>query len=256
MKIKFDLRNAAANFSHALAAMSTLSGLNPEAIVKAEAGTILKTCAARTKVASVAKIVEGARLRSLRGLGLTRGDLTINAGLRGPYGRTWSRGQSGKWELVLGDSFAKMPRHVKDSRWAQIANKVEDARKVIAKVIPQAKLTAGLARKSWITIADKLGIKLENVPGGLSAGAIMKARGAVARGGRDRTNGQAREEKSAQGYFVTLINRLPWARRLGLDRTLAAVVAGRAKFFSTAVAKGYRGSLEHTAKLFPGWTVK
>lgn len=257
MKIKFDLSRAQENYSRALTGIAGLPGLEPKKIVLAEAGTILKACAARTKVAPVSKITAGARLRVLRSLQLTKGDITINAGVKAPYGRVWSRGASGKWDMVLADNFTNSNRHVSDSRWNAISNKVQDVKTIVAKVIPQAKLAAGLARKSWIQIADKLGIHLEDVPGStISSGAISKARASKARGGKDSANGQAKQETEATSYFVTLINRLPYGRKIGLDRTLATVITGRANFFATAVKKGYTGSLQQTAKLFPSWVVK
>ena len=87
MKIKWDMRKAVANYNRALAAMSKLTGLDPKKIVDAEAGIILKTCAAKTKVATAETVRTGARLRALRGSGLTSGKTTINAGARAVFVR-------------------------------------------------------------------------------------------------------------------------------------------------------------------------
>lgn len=253
------MRKAVANYNRALAAMSKLTGLDPKKIVDAEAGIILKTCAAKTKVATAETVRTGARLRALRGSGLTSGKTTINAGARAPFGRVWWRNpETGKWVLLFGDNFSKMPRHINNPAFAEVRQTVSTARQKIARAVAMARQSAALARGSWVAIADKIGIKLETVLGGgsLAASSITKARAARARGNKQVTNAAAKREESIKGYLLTLINRLPYGRLIGFDRLLKATMAGRAKFFSTAVAKGFKGSLEQTAKLFPGWTVK
>jgi len=239
--------------------MSKLAGFSPDRLVDAEAGIILKTCAARTKVAKFSTVRDGARVRALRGSDLTKGQTTINAGVRAPYGRVWQRNpETGKFTLVYGDSFSKINRRIADAPFAEVQQKVSAARSKMSRAVNLAKASAAIARQSWILIADRVGIRLESVQGGgsIAAGAIAKARGAKVKGNRQVNNGAGRREKSPGRYVLTLINRLPYGRRLGFERLLAATVAGRASFFATAVKKGFRGSLEQTAKLFPGWTVK
>jgi hypothetical protein len=253
------MKKAARNYSRALAAMAKLTGLEPKKLVDAEAGIILKTCAAKTKVATAAVVQTGARVRALRGSGLTSGKITINAGARAPFGRVWWRNpETGKWVLIFGDAFSKMPRHINDPAFADVRQTVATARQKMGRAVKLAKASAALARGSWVMIADKLGIKLENVQGGgsLAASSITKARAAKARGNKQTANAAAKREESKRLYVLTLINRLPYGRFLGFDRLLTVTIAGRAKFFATAVKKGFDGSLKQTAKLFPGWTVK
>lgn len=251
---------AVANYGRALAAMTKLAGLEPDKILNAEAGIILKTCVSRTKVASATTVRDSARLRTLRGIKATRGEVTINAGVRGAFGKVWVKSEtSGKYVLARGNDFAELSdRHLTDEQYSRAAEKIEQAKSQLPKAIKAARLTAALARQSWIRIADLLGIVLENVKGGgnVSSGAITKARAAKAKGNVQTQNGGATRQTTPARHIVTLINRLPYGGRLGFQAMLNTVVAGRAAFFATAVAKGYRGSLEQTAKLFPGWTVK
>lgn len=246
--------------------MQKMTGLDRRGIVRAEAGVILKTAASRTPVAPASALTQAGRLRTLRGMGLTEGKalrqgvkVTINAGVKGPYGRVWARSPgSEKWQLVMDERFKRVNRHFGDAVWAAATASAREARVKMREGVKKARESGGIARKGWIQIADSLGIDLATVPGGgsLSAAAINKARAARASGGKDRNNGQSREESGTQKWFTWLIYNVPYGRKIGLDRTLLVIINGRVKFFAKAVEKGFRGSLADTAKLLPGWTVK
>lgn len=258
MKIVFDVRNAQRNFALAVTSMGRLTGFKPEQIVRAEVGTILKTCAARTEVASQEAATKGGRLRALRGLGLTglrsgnAGNVTVNAGIKGAFGRVFARRHPCAGFVRTHDNnFQPLGRTT-----AALDAIVAAARVATVAGAKAAKASAGLARQSWVLIADSLGIRLESVPGGnISSGAISKARGAVARGNKQVLNGTSKQDETPGKFSITLINRLPYGTRIGLDRMLAVTVAGRVSFMQNALARGFRGSLQETAKLFKGWTV-
>lgn len=260
MRVHFDTRDAERNFARGVETMAKLSGFDRRKIIMAEAGSILKTCASRTKVAALPKIQDGARLRALKSLKLTRGgDITVNAGIRGPYGRVFVKKKSGSgYRRTHDNNFQPLNQHYTDAMWGKLQTTVSDAKKVIAKVTQQAKQSAALARGSWVRIADTLGIKLEAVPGGgsISSGSIAKARNARARGGVEKNNGASQVESNAKRFFVTLINRLPYGKKIGLDGLLAITVSNRAKYMYQSIEKGFRGSLEEVTKRFPGWVVK
>ncbi len=224
------------------------------------AGVILKTAASRTPSATAAEVVKNARLRVIRTLGLTGGGpVTINAGMRGAYGRVFLKKRDGSgYRLTHHEGFLPLNRHYSDDEWAVISSAIESVKKVVPRAVQEGRLSAGLARGSWVLIADSLGIALESVTGGgsISAGAIAKARESRAKGGVQRNNGASRIESDKGKFFVTLINRLPYGRRIGLDRMLAAVVNGHAQRFFTSVKKGFDGSLAQTFQQFPGWTVR
>lgn len=255
------MTKAQGQFAAAIEGASLLTGFNKRQIILGEAGVILKTCASRTKVAKNEVVVKGARLRVLRGLGLTRGGpITVNAGIRGDYGGVFIRKKDGNgYRRSHHANFVPVAdRHFTDDQWAAIQSAIETTQKLMPRGVNEAKLSAGLGRGSWVLIADSLGITLESVSGGgsISPGAITKARDSRARGNKQRNNGLSRVEQTQEKFFVTLINRLPYGRTIGLDRLLSTVMIGRAKYFFMSVEKGFTGSLQQTFARFPEWTVR
>lgn len=259
MDVTFDMVNAERNFAKAMDVLGALPGLDRRKIILGEAGSILKTCAAKTKVAPLAKMTTAGQLRALKGLGMTRGGpITINAGVRAPYGRVFIQKKNGQgYRRTHEADFQPINQHYTNEQWSKISAAISDAKTMVAKVTEQAQRTRGLARQSWLLIAESLGIDLSTVAGhGLSGAALSEAASARARGGRLYANGLGKEEKDANRYFVTLINRLPYGRRIGLDRTLQSVIAGRFSYIQQSLKKGTFDSLESVAKRFPGWSVK
>lgn len=254
-----DMSKATAAFAAGVNYMSRLTGLNRRQIVLGEAGSILKACAADTKVAAKDDVRKGATLRALRGAALTRGgQFTVNAGIRGPYGRVFMMKKGGgAYRRTHDENFKPLNQHYKDSDWLALKQTVEMAKAKVRRARAKAAPSAALARGSWVRIADAAGIRLETVPGGrLSAAQISAARNATARRGAERNNGVAIVREEPLLFVVTLINRYPGAGRLGFQNMLAAKVSGRARFMITAVKKGFDGSALQMQRLFPGWTVK
>lgn len=264
MNAAFDGRPAAEAYTRAFRTLWQLPGFDPVAALRAEAGVILKTWAGRTKVAKPDVISARARLRALRRLGLTSGEVTINAGVRGLPGMVWHKTRPGASRTPRGFApvgrmqpgshrFTPLWRHFIDRDWRDITDAVLDAEATINRELKLATQSAGLARQSVIQIADDLGIDLGKVKGGgaLSAAAIAKARAAIASNGRAYKNGTGTSGGDAAKSFVDLLNRLPFGTKLGLDRTLAGVLAGRAKFIETSYRKGAFDSLKTAAKAFP-----
>ena len=253
----------------AFAALVKFSPLPLRGTLRAEAGAILKTCAGRTKVAKPAAITNRARLQAIKELGLghrrasTAGlgsEIGVNAGIRGPYGQIWRRTKKrdGTWGLqrTHGPNFVPLHRHFSKAVWTDLKEAVSDVRYAVDKKIPLAKKSAGLARQSWIQIADDIGIRLEDVPGGgISAAGLAKARAAIASDGVVYKNGQGAEFGAAQEFTIRLINNLPYARRARLDSVLAGAINGRVKFFQRNLSLGVFESLDKTLKAYPGWKV-
>ena len=255
-----DMKKATAAFAAGVNYLSKLTGVDRRKIVLGEAGSILKACAADTKVATPADVKQGATVRALRGAGLTRGgQFTVNAGIRGPYGRVFMQKKGGgrAYRRTHDENFKPLNQHYKDSDWLALKQTVEMAKAKIRRARAKAAPSAALARGSCVRIADAAGIRLEAVPGGrLSAGQISAARAATARRGQERNNGVAFVREEPLQFVVTLINRYPGAGKLGFQTMLAAKVSGRARFMMTAVKKGFDGSALQMQRLFPGWTVK
>lgn len=261
---------------HAIARSARVTG---EAVLRGEAGIILKACAGRTKVATQAKadLRSARRVLGKQGLDLTGaggtqpGDITVNAGEKGPFGRVWIRSprstrramQSGRPFRLAGQiskgNFTFKPEryHWKKGTWIDLLEVASDVAYQMRKAIPAGRRAIGLARQSWVQIADSLGIKLEAVKGGgnLSAAGLAKARAAIAANGRRYANGLSRQERGARAT-LTLINRYPGGRKMGMDRTLAGVLIGRARFFQQNLRRGVFSSIAHTARAYPYLTVK
>lgn len=242
--------------------LARFTGLDVAEVIRAEAGSILKACAGSTKVASQKTATIRGRLRLIRGLGYTRarnpGDITINAGLRGPAGRIWRRGENRRYKLagVLSDSGTPRweKRHFSRIQWLDIMDATAAVAAGLRRAIAASLQSIGLARQSWVQIADDLGIPLETVPGGrLSPAALAKARAALASSGRPYVNGTGREEYSvARGFFIRLTNQLPYGQRIGLDLVLARAINGRAAYFARNVRAGTFDRLDAIARAYPG----
>jgi hypothetical protein len=264
VKLRLDIDNAEINFAAAVAKMGKLTGLNPKMIVLSEAGSVLKRCFEMSPAPpSQSELTRAGRLRSLKALGLTgrRGvsEITINAGGNGAkYGRVFIRKKSGDgFRRTHDNNFHPLNQHYKDWQWEDLTGKIQAAKMTVKKVVPEVKASAGIARQSWDLIAVAAGIRLEEVPGGnVSASQIMKVRGARVRGNRQVNNGLAKAVESPGKFYLELINRLPFGKKIGFDRILLVAMAGRAKYMETAIKKGFQGSLTEAAKLFPGWTIK
>ncbi len=257
-----------AKLSAGLKDIARLTGFSERDVTRGEAGQILKTCAGRTKIARPDQVDARTRKRVLHDMDLTKttqvGGITINTGTRGQAGLVWVRtnGRSGKgrpYRLAgvqgfKGSPFTPTNRHWKDGTWIDINEAVNDSGRMMQRMAPLIKAAGGLARQSWIQIGDAIGIKLENVQGGgISPSALSKARAAIASNGQRYINGTASEqqEKDAGRYFVTLINSLPYWPNIGMDRTLAGVLAGRVGLYKRTFADGAYKSIQSAARNYP-----
>lgn len=264
MTPSISMQKATAAFSAGVLYAARLTGFKPKQIVLAEAGSILKACAAETPVADKGKVEQGAFLRALKGSGLTgKGQVTVNAGVRGEKGsrgRVFIQKKNGDGYRRTHDAgFRPLNQHYADKDWLALRQLVRLAEEKTDRALARAPESLAIARGSWVRIADHAGIDLGLVPGGrISATAIAKARAAKAYKGQEVNNGTSVTLDEKGRFGVTLINRYPGgaAPKLQFARLLAFKVAGRAKFFITAVRKGYDGSLDQTTKLFRGWTLK
>lgn len=251
-----------AKLSESIATLAKLQGFSEQTVTLAECGVILKTCVGRTKVAKPQAIERGARLATLKRLDLTRSagpeSVTINAGIRGPHGRVWFRTKKDKFQLGGqvsddGQKFTPSKYHFKFENFIDIKEAANDYGLAIRRAMPAAQKAAGLARQSWVQIADDLGIILEDVPGGgASAAAIAKARTALASNGQSYVNGIGTPAYVENKSFVaTMKNSLPYNVKAGLDSILTSTLAGRAKFFEQNVARGVFNSQAETVKKYP-----
>lgn len=249
-------------FSESGRIIAAALGTSVEVWARAEAGVILKTWAGRTKVATQQKVDRNARNRAIRGLDLTRGgDITVNTGIKAPYGRVFLRTKSGKYRRTHEAGFRPVSGargqgkgdHYKKGDWIDLKEAIAATRLAVSKALPTARRAIGLARQSIVQIADDLGLRLETVRGGgtLSAAGLAKARAALASNGQHYSNGTGLTARTAQDFTLTLINRYPKNGPLGMDRTLRGVIAGRIKYFEKNLAEATFLSASRTAKAYP-----
>lgn len=280
MKATLDASSVTKAYGAALRRLADLTGFDQRAVLLGEAGIILKTCMGRTKVATDKKVDQRSwkHILNKAGLDVTGSggtkvnDITVNAGIRGPFGRVWVRtkggkasrhGGTGRFRLAGvitpgGQSFRPMNYHWKNPVWSDIQEITEDVAIQARKKIPAGRKAAGLARQSWLQIADALGIDISTVQGGgtLSAEGIAKARAAIATSGRPHTNGVGQVLGDREKTQVNLINRLPYGGAIGFDQTLLGVISGRAKYFTQSYAHGAFDTIGKTARAYPWLKVR
>ena len=268
-----DNTKATGAYAEAFRRLVRMSGFDHRNVLKAEAGSILKAWAGRTKVRTQAKTDHASRLHAVKSLGYTqaadRGDVTVNAGFRpAPFGRVWIkvRNTGGKkmFVLALGANFTAPSGSAvfnmfgtnpspNTYKWiANVLDAVEDVQAKLQPSIEKGRRSAALARQSVVQIADSLGIDLARVNGGgLNAAGLIKARAALATTGVSHRNGSSAQGGNEVKAYVDLINRLPYGTKTGMDRVLAGVVIGRAKFIERAYAKGAFDNQKNLLTSFP-----
>lgn len=256
----FDTSKAANAYAAAFGQLQQLTGFSQKAVLRAEAGSILKTWASRTPIATQAKSDRTSRLQLLSKFHLTKAgnsNVTINAGVRGPVGLIWNRGKSGKFRLAGkiapdASSVQWSNYHFRNDEWNAILEAGTTYADNIAGYISRGRRSAGLACQSVVQIANALGIDLAAVAGGsLSASKLDRAQSAIASNGRAYQNGLGYEGGDETSGYIDLINSLPYGRKIGMDRTLSGVLAGRAGYIRQSYGHGAFSSMERIAAAFP-----
>lgn len=276
--IKLDATEVTAAYSTVLRRLANLTGFDQRAVLIAEAGSILKTWAARTKVQNMDWAERRERRRVMHDLELIqapdRGNVTVNAGWRAaPYGRVWLRVRKAagpkSFLLAMGPNFTSpvgpgvfnkfaRKQNATTQGWvADIAVATQSAQNAVAKRLPLARQSVGLARNSIVQIADSLGIDLLRVPGGgVSPAGLAKARSAMASNGRSYRNGTGISAGTDVRPYIEMINSLPYGRKAGMDRQLLSIMSGRVSLFRTAYARGAFDSQRTVCKSYPNlWRV-
>lgn len=247
----------------ALRAIAGAAGVAGRDALRGFAGVVLKAAAGATPVSTKGKSIMRARTRSARKTGVSRVGsaafgTTVNTGRKGGKpGLIWFRTRGGKYQLAgtVSDRGTVRPswRHYSRQGWDDISYKATLYAQTVAEQMKYAAKTIGLARQSWVQIADALGIRLEDVKGGgrLSASAVAQARRAVTSNGQSYANGLGVEERRNKTLFLKLINRYPRGQKLGFDRTLAGVLVGQVRYFERNMELGVFNSIEKTVRAYP-----
>lgn len=246
-------------------------------VIRAEAGAVLKACFKRTKFATEEEVDKSSRLRNAKAAtagtwgastrrkgGPERGQGYVVAGMRdaGSYGNMWLRspwGNGRNFVLVavagtMGNATTgEGPKRI----GAATRAKFESARnRWAAGRSPELKAgrgAIGLAKQSWLQIALDLNINLNGVKGGgpISKRDMARASHALSVKGKRYSNGNGSEANDGHRFTITLTNTLPYAVRIGMDRTLQSVLIGRAKLFDQLIKRGLGTDLDAIKKAFP-----
>lgn len=262
---------AFAGFRQAIFGLAAVSEMPLREIMRAEAASALKGCANDTKVIEPDAAELRARVRLVRELGYSKagspGDVSINAGLRGPKGRLWlrsstpRRGTGRPFRLAgqLDDSGTPSWEnyHHTAGQWGNLTDAVADYGFKIRGALKAAVGAVGLTCQSWVQIADAIGKPLETVPGGrIAASKLARARAAIASNGQVYQNGRAREYQENRRFVLELANAYPNGVRADLDRILIKNIAGRARYYERNMSHGVFNSLSAAAKKYPGIAVR
>lgn len=106
----------------------------------------------------------------------------------------------------------------------------------------------GLARRSWLDIAKKLGLTI-NFPGYVAI--------AIPRTGKEHPeNTRVQLQKQSGKLQISFQNSQPTVNRIGGNAALQAAINGRYKFFLTQMAKGTFNDIAKIAKKYPGMTIR
>lgn len=273
MNAKLDASEVTAAYTAAFRRLRALTGFDTKAVLRAEAGSILKAWAATVKVKTEEMIERSARTSIGKRMGIISASkdgvgnpygITVNTGAQklDTRGNVWFRTRNKKFQLVghitSGGSFITEHKHYRAQDWALIKSGAQQYASQLKVRLPMVKKSAGLGRQSVIQIADSLGIDLLQVEGGrLSAAAISKARAAIASTGNNYQNGKGTQGGDDNSAYVELLNTLPYNTKAhttegkGMDNALLWVIRHRSEYIKKSYEKGAFDSMAKTMKAFP-----
>lgn len=270
MKASLDASQVAAAYTSAFRRLRALTGFDTKAVLRAEAGSILKAWAGTVKVKTEEMIERSTRSSIGKRMGIISGGgsnpygITVNTGTRkiDTRGDVWFRTRNKKFQraghITSDGTFLPENMHFRNEDWSRIQQGAQQYASQLKRRLPMTFRSAGLARQSVIQIADSLGIDLLQVEGGrLSAAAIAKARAALASTGNNYQNGKGTQGGDDTKAYVELLNTLPFNTKAhttqgkGMDNALLRVIAGRAKFIEQSYKKGAFDSMGRAMKAFP-----
>jgi hypothetical protein len=225
-------------FSQAIKQLSSLSGNDLSAVLKAETSKILETAVRYTPKADREKLkqqVEADTRHQFERGKSDAGHLHTNK----KDGKVWfSPGNDGKKWFLINDW--KVSDSVYRAFLQVQTGFIDDYRRTLKRRLKEALARRGLTAKTWLQIAAAIGAPEPKVPGFISKAQIPDAIGSgqvftgpksvVIEGGND--SGVLLRTRTGQG----IINR---------------AIRSRAKFMETAIRKGALNTLETRTKSFP-----
>lgn len=221
-KASASINVVASDFTRAMREMSKITGVSFQDIIRAETQSILEAAVKKTKAAQVKLIeqsVKETRVRTVNG----KTYLTNTS-------RNWS---SPSWWTPSAPKGWKLPGEV----WAAVQKQIKEE-------VSIRKSARGLAKKSWMQIAEKLGITI-SVPSYVANAKTKK--------GDYPEDAKASEVNTATSFFIEITNARTYSG--SVRDAIRAAMRGRTNFFKKNMKLGvFKKSSEIAAK-YPGLKV-
>lgn len=236
--------------------LSRMSGRDFADITRIQAGKVLETAIRYTPSAKL-KVVKETASRSIRRRFNTYGAGESGSAARNQYprisisprkNRVWwiDKSEDGKrtFYLMNGD------KRWSDDRWGQYLaeenDRIQDMKAAIVTADKRAVAAIGLAKQSWVQIADSLRIMLKLT----SEGRVRSARPSNS---LMYQNGRGEETVGQNTFFIDLINSYPiLIAKLNGAGILRRAISARVRAFQIDMQKGVFDDISLRAKRWPG----
>ena len=218
-KASASLNIVASDFTRAMREMSKITGASFQDIIRAETQSILEAAVKKTKAAQVKLIersVKETRVRTVNG----KTYLT----------NTSSSWRSPSWWTPQAPKGWKLPGAV----WAAIQKQIKDE-------IAITKGARGLAKKSWMQVAQKLGITI-SVPSYVEKAKTEKGDYPEDATGTEKTDGSS--------FFIEITNSRTYSG--SVRDAIRAAMRGRTNFFKKNLRLGVFKKTSDIAAKYPG----
>jgi hypothetical protein len=239
--------------------LSRMSGKDFRAVIVPQVGALLRACINRTggkkkvtegmiakrvsKHFSYVEFSDGTIISTFKKA--NHAEMYFDQSTYDRYAGRWPKG-SRKPSVDGGKSWHQMNggRHWSNERWARFQAHSRQRREMIQKTMREKLAARGLAKKSWVQIADDLGLDL-GVPKWISGARDPK--------GRPFKEGLATTLVEQAAFIVEITNSNPLVvGRLDGREILAGAMRDREKAFMIDMEKGVFDDVERRAKRYPG----
>lgn len=228
-----------------------------ERIFRLETASVIKICAIRAQVASLAAIKRAVAAQAA-GNFVSPDQSLVSINQQKAAGRVWfvpgdkspQRGPGGTFLLVYGTGGSK-GHHLTDFAWQAYLLATNDRVGYMKARVAELASRRGLQRLSWLQIGDRLGVPLASVA---PARSLREDVARSARGPRGRTyqNGTAEIRITPRSLIIAVRNQSPLAIKNQGQGELDRAVAQRLRGFDIAVRHGVHLDLVARSRRWPG----
>lgn len=229
--------------------LATMGAVPYESVILSETGHVLERTIDLTKGATAAGITASVNSKfnnfgdGRYGTANTR-NVDPRISIAPTAGHKWwvSRDANGKRTFYIMNGGRRWSK----ARWAAYQNEELQRQMQLRQFLPKAKGARGLAKRSWLQIAQDLGIPLEAI--------AAYVRGARPSSGKEYTNGSGKEFRGTDTFFIEIANNYPALAdgRLPGHSILQRAINGRLAFFAKNLEKGVFENLAARAQKYPG----